>query len=256
VIGENVSSWLHYQESCSSTNTWMLDQIAAKKHLLHHGDVVFTHRQTAGRGQQGRQWFSTVGVLTASFYLDQLPASQLPYLSLLAGLAVIYAVEDLVRELQGKLRLKWANDVILADGKLAGILGEAVTSGNLAAAVLGVGLNLCVDFTTATFAGSSVVPPVSLHLFASVPEEISLLEKIRHYLLELSSLMTAKNPDLTAFLPELHQRDWLLDRQIGLTSNGEEYLGTARGIDERGQLLIRLEDDQVRAFGVGRVFLQ
>jgi BirA family transcriptional regulator, biotin operon repressor / biotin---[acetyl-CoA-carboxylase] ligase len=245
--------WLHYLESCPSTNTWALTQIAQNNNNLKHGDVVFTRQQTAGRGQQGRNWFSPEGVLTASFYLDRLPALHLPCLSLLAGLAVIYAVEDLTIVLKGKLRLKWTNDIILAEGKLAGILCEAVTEGSHARVIVGVGLNRCVDFTETHLKDFSIVNPVSLHQFATVPEELILLERMRHYLLELSSLINFEKYPLTAFLPELNRRDFLRDRQVRLQLMNEEYIGKAEGIDDRGYLLIRLADDRLQTFLSGRI---
>jgi BirA family transcriptional regulator, biotin operon repressor / biotin---[acetyl-CoA-carboxylase] ligase len=245
--------WLHYLESCPSTNTWALTQLDRSKDNLKHGDVVFTRQQTAGRGQQGRSWFSSKGVLTASFYLDRIPAIHLPCLSLLAGLAVIYAVEDSTIVLKDKLRLKWTNDIMLAEGKLAGILCEAITEGSQARVIVGVGLNRCVNFTETNLQDFSIANPVSLHQFATVPKELTLLEKMRHYLLELSSLMNSEKSPLTAFLPELNRRDFLRDRQIRLQLMDREYIGKAEGIDDRGCLLIRLADDRLQRFISGRV---
>lgn len=228
---------------------------------LHHGAVVFTRHQTAGRGQHGRTWHSPPGVLTASFILDRLPTAQLPGLSLAVGLAVIYAVEDLLSEQQGKLRLKWANDVLIEERKLAGILCEATSrssSGN-SRVVVGIGLNRCIDFAKAGLATDRVGNAISLHQISSmVPEELSLLERLRHYLMQVSDILSQRSDSLessgiAAFLPELHQRDILRDRSVILELVGEHISGRAVGFDPQGRLLLRLPNDEVKAFASGRV---
>ncbi len=248
---------LHWLESCPSTNTWAIAHTAE----LGHGDVVFTRQQTAGRGQHGRTWYAPPGVLTASFVLERLPTAQLPGLSLAAGLAVIYAVEDLLRVQQGMLRLKWPNDVLLQGRKLAGILCEA-GSGNsrgMARVVVGVGLNRCADFTQAGLDADLVGNAVSLHQISSVvPEELPLLERLQHYLVKVSEIISKPNDSpessgLAAFLPELRHRDALLNRDISLELAGEQISGQAAGIDASGRLLVRLPNEQLRAFVSGRV---
>ena len=250
---ENLPGWLHWLDSCPSTNTWAI----AHATQLQHGDVVFTRLQTAGRGQQGRTWYAPLGVLTASFVCDRLPVAQLPNLSLAAGLAVIYAVEDLLPECQDLLRLKWPNDVLINERKLAGILCEA-TSGNATGnsrAIVGIGLNRCVDFAEAGLD----VNAVSLHEISSiVPDEFSLLERLRHYLLEASGILamsdiSAENSGLAKLLPELRRRDMLRDRTITLELPDTTISGQAVGIDGYGRLLIRLSGDRLQAFNSGRV---
>jgi len=81
-------------------------------------------RQTAGRGRQGRSWSSPEGNLyaTALFRFDGGPA-QASLVCFLAGLAVIDAVRALGID-DRALRLKWPNDVLLSEAKLAGVLIE------------------------------------------------------------------------------------------------------------------------------------
>jgi BirA family biotin operon repressor/biotin-[acetyl-CoA-carboxylase] ligase len=228
---------------------------------LNHGDVVFTQRQTAGRGQHGRTWYAPPGVLTASFVLDRLPITQLPGLSLAAGLAVIYAIEDLLPSCQDTLRLKWPNDVLIDRRKVAGILCEA-TSGQSAGrtrVIVGVGLNRCADFTQVGLDTAAIAHAVSLHQISSfVPDELPLLERLRHYLLQVADLLTradysTENAGLAPLLPELRRRDVLCDRTITLDLSGEIISGQAAGLDASGRLLLRRSDGQVCAFTSGRV---
>jgi BirA family biotin operon repressor/biotin-[acetyl-CoA-carboxylase] ligase len=66
--------------------------------------MVLLHSRLPDEGH-GRIWHSPAGVLTASFILGQIPVVHLPGFSLAAGLAVIYAIEELLPDWQGMLRL-------------------------------------------------------------------------------------------------------------------------------------------------------
>jgi BirA family biotin operon repressor/biotin-[acetyl-CoA-carboxylase] ligase len=244
------TNWLHELTTCPSTNTWALEHATE----LKHGDVVLTQQQTAGRGQHGRVWYAPAGALTASFVLD-LPGSQLSGLSLVAGLAVIYAIEDLLPSLQGQLRLKWPNDVLLEQRKLAGILSEATTAASQARVVIGVGLNRAVNFAEAGLDPNLIGNPISLNQVATnVPEERALVAQIRHYLMQVRDLMARTGSGIEALLPALRQRDILLHRSVTLELADRQITGQAAGIDASGRLLLQFaESNQVQAFSSGRV---
>jgi BirA family transcriptional regulator, biotin operon repressor / biotin---[acetyl-CoA-carboxylase] ligase len=250
----NHPTWLHYLETCPSTNTWAI----AHSTDLTHGDVVFTQRQTAGRGQRDRTWHSPAGVLTASVVLDEIPAMQLPVLSLAAGLAAIYAVEDLVQDCQGLLRLKWPNDVLFEGRKLAGILCEASSTGAMGRVVVGVGLNRCVDFSVQDWEDSAF-RPVSLHqISAQVPEELALLERLRHYLLESAGLLRFQDRSgqgLGGLLTALQSRDALLGQTITVEIGGERITGEAAGIGDRGHLRLRTPNGEIQSFASGHILI-
>jgi BirA family biotin operon repressor/biotin-[acetyl-CoA-carboxylase] ligase len=237
--------WLHWLRETPSTNTWAIANAAH----LHHGDVVFTQHQTAGRGQGDRVWYSPAGVLTASFVLDGIPPAQWPGLSLASGLAVIYAIEDLMPTCQNMLRLKWPNDVWYDRRKLAGILCEGAGS----RVIVGVGCNRQVDLAELTALGNAI----SLHQIQRiVPTEMSLLERLRHYLLEVAGLLTVDTaPGLSPLLPALRERDGLQGQAVHLAIHKRQWSGIARGIDEQGRLQIQDAQGEVHAFAAGRVSL-
>jgi len=248
-------TWLHWLESCPSTNSWAIAHLAQ----LQHGDVIYTPQQTAGRGQHGRVWHSPPGVLTASFVLEHIPVAQLPVISLGAGLSVIYAVEDLLPTLQDTLRLKWSNDVLLNGRKLAGILCEATAHGTRGRVVVGIGLNCRVDFEQVGLNASAIGQAVSLHqVSAIVPEPLLLLDRLRHYLLQTAGLLkpeqnTHESAGLTALLPALRNRDALLGHSIIVDTGNEQVTGAAAGISDRGYLLLRLPNGEVRSFVSGHI---
>jgi BirA family transcriptional regulator, biotin operon repressor / biotin---[acetyl-CoA-carboxylase] ligase len=253
LVPRNLPEWLHWIKTCPSTNTWAIAHFPP----LTYGAVVFTRHQTAGRGQHGRVWHSPVGVLTASFILD-LPMAQLSGLSLVIGLAVIHAVEALLPDQQGKFRLKWPNDVMFEGQKLAGILCEATTGRNAGQTrvVAGIGLNRWVDLAQAQLDTEQVGNAVSLHQISSVvPGELVLLERLRHYLMEGAEVLGRTDEPaagISAFLPELGDRNLLLNRPITFSVSDETFSGHCVGIDTVGRLLLKVSSGEVKAFASGR----
>ncbi len=107
------------------------------------GHVILADAQDRGRGARGRSWASPGGTdLYFSIVLGPagLDPARLPPLTLAVGLGVVSACEELVGE---GFAIKWPNDVILGDRKLAGILVESMSSGaRLERVVIGVGLDV------------------------------------------------------------------------------------------------------------------
>jgi BirA family biotin operon repressor/biotin-[acetyl-CoA-carboxylase] ligase len=102
--------------------------------------VVVTEHQTAGRGRLDRSWETPDrAALTFSTLLrPERSGAEWPWLPLVAGIAVVSAL----REHGVAAGLKWPNDVMLGDRKLAGILAERVETPTGPAAVVGIGLNV------------------------------------------------------------------------------------------------------------------
>jgi BirA family biotin operon repressor/biotin-[acetyl-CoA-carboxylase] ligase len=101
------------------------------------GDWLIARRQFAGKGRQGRPWQSIEGNFLGSTIVQVGARDPLaPALTLVAGLALIEAVD--VAAPGANLSLKWPNDLMIGDAKLAGILLER--SGDRV--VVGFGVNL------------------------------------------------------------------------------------------------------------------
>jgi BirA family biotin operon repressor/biotin-[acetyl-CoA-carboxylase] ligase len=107
---------------------------------------VTAERQTAGRGRAGRTWVSDTGNLQASLaFTTGAAASGAGQLSLVAGVAFFEALATLTPLVQdGRVRLKWPNDLLIGGAKAGGILVEttvlAASTGLVA--VIGFGLNV------------------------------------------------------------------------------------------------------------------
>ena len=125
---------VHVVARTGSTNSDLIARAVAGE---AEGMVLAAEEQVAGRGRLDRTWVAPArSALTFSVLLrPPLPAASWPLLPLLAGLAVLDALAD---RYGVTAVLKWPNDVLARDRKLAGILAESAGD----AVVIGVGLNV------------------------------------------------------------------------------------------------------------------
>jgi BirA family biotin operon repressor/biotin-[acetyl-CoA-carboxylase] ligase len=140
-----------YLEACASTQRELTDADG-------EGAVVATGHQTEGRGRLGRDWEDEPGasLLFSLLLTPQAPAERLPELTVLAAEAVAEAVGP-------PAHVKEPNDVLLAGGKVAGVLGEA-SEGRV---VLGIGVN--ANQTAEQLPTTTRLPATSLRLERGAP---------------------------------------------------------------------------------------
>ncbi len=113
--------------------------------------LFVAERQTAGRGRSDHQWWSPSGclMLTLAIPAELLPASPGDWgqLALVSGIAVAEACGRCVENLD--CQLKWPNDVYVGKRKLAGILIESAGVSSSPHWLIGIGVNVAVDWSTA-----------------------------------------------------------------------------------------------------------
>ena len=202
--------------------------------------AVAAEYQTGGRGRRGRRWLSPPGhgvCLSISWCFEIVPGD-LPALSLVVGVAVANALEELGL---GGVQLKWPNDVMAGGGKLGGILVEV--SGEPAGplrVVIGIGLNIrpIPGLAAALRQEGGDVAAVALdELFPGIRLERNAL---------VVALLNALHPGLRQFadagcrdfLAAWRRRDYLAGRAVVVTRGGETVQGFARGIADDGALLV------------------
>ena len=226
----------------ASTNS----ELMRRARLGQTGPVLLVaQQQTAGRGRLGRQWQSRAGdSLTFSLGLLLAPSDW-------AGLSLAVGV-CLAEELHPEIRLKWPNDLWLADRKLGGILIETATpvspascvipaglpprrrgAGNQGVlsqrfAVVGVGINLAPRDP----AGLSTPPAALQELLPGADAGRTLLAVAEPLVRTLQAFETF---GFAPFQARFNARDALRDRAV-LLSDGTS--GTAHGASETGALLV------------------
>lgn len=187
------------------------------------GTVVLAEEQTAGRGRDGRVWQSPSGGVWLAALLRPRRAA-LPIASIRAGLVVADAVDELLGE--ARTRLKWPNDVLLADRKLAGLLCEGRWQGDqLQWLVIGIGVNV-VNPIPPALTGSAI----ALVELLSGARRIDLLDRLVPALPGLLAHGVRLTPsECDAFAA----RDWLRDRLLRAPVPGR-----AAGLGPDGALLV------------------
>ena len=219
---------------------------------------VMARRQSAGHGRQGRRWLSPQGNLAVSAALrEAAQLARLPQLSFVAALAAHKAARALLMAAgQGAaadaLALKWPNDLLLFDRKLAGILLEAEPSPQAAEEGTPVVIGWGVNLARAPRADDLRWPAISLaDVGLKVPPE-AFLAALRDHFARWHGLWRARGfaPVRAAWL----KRAWGLGRPIALSAGaGERHEGILRGMDAEGALLLEKAPGRVYAFPSGEV---
>ena len=206
------------------------DALAAARAGSAQGALFVADLQSAGRGRRGHAWSSPPGEnLTFSLLLrPHVSPERAPLVALVAGLAVRAAAARRVPE---PLTLKWPNDVLARDRKLAGILVESRLVGDrLEAIVVGIGINVHTRDMPAEI--RTVATSLSLLGDPSPDREVLLAD----VLAELEPRLAAfEGAGLGGLLPELRAHDALRGEPVTVG----DISGIGAGFDEDGALLVR-----------------
>lgn len=225
-LGRSLIDWRpEIVESAGSTNALVAERAREGEEA---GLVLVTEHQTAGRGRLDRQWETPARVaLTFSVLLrPDLPPVSWPWIPLMTGYAVHTALADRVPEAS----LKWPNDVMVGDHKIAGILVERVETPVGPAAVVGVGIN--VNQTGAE------LPPQGTSLHEELGEEFDRTELLVQVLTCLHTLapLTSTPEQLR---PAYADVCGTLGRTVDVhLPGGEVVRGEALDLDQHGALVV------------------
>ena len=205
------------------------------------GQVLVAEEQTAGRGRAGRTWVSAPGAsLTFSVLLR--PTSVQPaargWLPLLTGVAVAAAV----RSAAGVAAvLKWPNDVLVGDRKLAGMLAEQSPAED--AVVVGVGLNVATPEEALPVSPTGLPATSLLVEGANVAREALLIEILGRLEREYLAFRADPDPARSGLLAAYAAACATLGRTVRVElPAGRVLVGLAEGIDQGGRLLVRPAD--------------
>jgi len=194
------------------------------------GTLVIADCQTSGRGRAGRRWASESGQGIWMTLIERPnDAAAVDVLSLRLGLRAARALD---RFAESPVRLKWPNDLYVADAKLAGILVEARWRANRVDWVaIGIGVN--------------VRPPIDVENAASLEPETTRVDVLAELVPALRAAAHARGPLSAGELEEFAARDMAAGRACVAPASGR-----VRGITPTGELLVDT-DVGLRAFRDG-----
>ena len=212
------------------------------------GTVVCAESQSKGRGRLGRVWSSpkAKGLYFSLVLRPSIPLNQLAQLTLMSAVALAEAIEE-TSEL--KPLIKWPNDILLEDHKLAGILTELrAESDQVKFVVVGIGLN--VNSTAHQLvSGASSLKIAAGQNFDRPKVFQAVLRSLEKWYLKL---LRHGFPEV---MEEWKKRSATLNRRIKITDSAGTIEGQAVDLDEDGALLIRKDNGLIVKKSAGDVFL-
>ena len=209
--------------------------------------VLTADRQHSGRGRLGRSFISPEGGLyfSVAYPLTGREAN-IPFLTLLAGLAV----NEGIKELTGTDTLiKWPNDIYLKGKKLGGILTELISFRGVTA-VVGIGINLReTDFPeeirglATSFANEDIIPPDRELLIKKITEILDRLVYEEYSLYNVSEDITDR----------LRKRSYSIGKSVSYALGDEKISGVVTDIKNTGAAEITLADGSKREIFCGEI---
>ena len=245
-----VGERLLYLSTVESTNNLAM-QLAYEG--PEEGLVILTESQTAGKGRRGRRWVDVPGcnVLMSIVFRPLFPPH---ILVMITSLAVVDAITDICQVVAS---IKWPNDVIIEDRKVAGILIETSHDSNgqmVAVAGIGVNVNSSVEelakyssiqvplISIATTLESACGHKVSREVF--IAYLLQYIEKsyfaLQQEISELSDVEGVVQEPFARFIRERWRSQLVtLGRTVKVQQGNSAINGIAEDVDESGELLLR-----------------
>ncbi len=235
---------LHF-ETIESTN----DEAARQARLgADEGVCVIVRRQTAGRGRHGRRWVSELdsGLYFSVILRPKIEARFLPLITLMAGVAV----SDTLLEFGLSPDIKWVNDILVGEKKIAGILAETVDTAKGLAVVVGIGVNLTSKnfpdeiadtATSVAAAGGSQTSPTEL------------AEALTKYLSYFYETLGSENGPREIIEHWRRRSSYYSGKSVRVTLENTTFNGVTDGLEDNGALRVKTENGDVTIVQAGDV---
>ncbi len=202
--------------------------------------VVVAGEQTRGRGRLRRSWESLPGGLYFTLVLRPLLPPAFSYRLNFAASAIM--ARTLRHLFKIDARVKWPNDILVNDRKIAGMLSEMEAEADRITFLnIGLGINVNND------------PPANVPLVSSLHRilgrTVSRKQILSHFLDEFERQL--KDEGLESAIAEWKQYAATLNRHVRIITAREEFDGTAVDVDEHGALLLKLADGSFKSIVYG-----
>ena len=222
-----------YQPETGSTND---DAHRLIKEAAPHGTLLVTEKQTAGRGRQDRSWESppNCGIYTSLVLRPDRPLQDAPLLGIAAALAAVQAIHRITK---AKAQIKWPNDILLHQRKIAGILTETDLQPNgKYAVIIGFGINVNTPFTA--LPNRIIFPATSIQLELGRP--ISRPALLAAWLTYMEDhYQHWSKGDTSKIIKPWHKHAYGLGKTVSIEQQGHTTRGVLQGIAKDGSLLLQ-----------------
>lgn len=225
-------------DETGSTNADLLARAAAGEDVA--GSVLLTEFQSAGRGRHGRQWTApprSQVAMSVAVDAGGVRPDAWGWLPLLTGVAVRDAVAEVSAVEAG---LKWPNDVLVGEGKLAGILAEVAAPQHVV--IVGIGLNVTLSAAEAPDPRATSLTMLGARHHDRTALAAALLRNLGT---RIARWRRAGGAD-EGLVADYRRHSLTLGREVTATLPGDRRLeGTATDIDDLGRLTITTGRDSV-----------
>ena len=225
------------KHECSSSNDEIM-ALARQSADLAHKALCVAHFQTKGRGRQGRSWVNRQGecLMFSLGWTFNKPQYELGSLALLVALACRRALADIGLD----VKIKWPNDLVVANDKLAGILIETARVENKTVAVIGIGINFVLP--------KEVENATSVQaLFQTASKQgVSVKTLLNAVLAQLDALLNeyAQN-GFASCIGEYNAANRDTGRPVLLLQEGRVvHEGVVKGVDAQGALRLQTDNGE------------
>lgn len=236
---------LEHFGSLDSTNSEMLRRL--KEDAPTEGKLILADRQTEGRGQRGAHWESEEGSdLTFSFllYPKRLVPEEQFDLSRAVTLGIAEAVMYLQPSINDLIRVKWPNDVLIGDEKLAGVLIENNLQGErISSSVVGIGFDLRCTEREERLGHTSLESATGL-----IVDSYDMLERICKGV--ESRYFQMNDGDVKGIRENFNQRCYLFGQWGTFQKDRERFVARVREVDPHGHLVIEHRNGQEARYAV------
>lgn len=238
-----------YYDSIDSTNN---EAKRLGKEGALHGTLVIAQQQTAGRGRLGRNWDSPKeqAIYMTLLIRPNISPQNASKVTLIAALAAAKGI----REVAGMPpQIKWPNDIVIHGKKLCGILTEMnMESENKFFLVVGIGINC----NRKDFPEELKQTATSLYLETKKEQSREQLIAAVMYAFEQYYSVFIQTENLSNLKQQYECQLVNYNRDVRVLSPDHEYIGTSRGINEEGELLVEDKSGQMHAVRSGEVSLR
>ena len=237
---------LYYYETTGSTN---VDVKRLLEDGAKEGVLVVGGEQTQGRGRRGRGWQSpphTNIYMSLGLRPDYQP-DLAPMVTLIQAMAVAKAVDDVC---QIKTQIKWPNDVVINGKKICGILTEmSAETGYIQYVVIGTGINVNIkEFPDEIKETATSLCLEKGEMVLRAPIIAKTMEYFEEY---YDKFLQTK--DLSLLVEEYNSILVNTGNKVKVLEPNNEYEAIAKGIDEKGQLIVEKADGTIEYVYAGEV---
>lgn len=203
------------------------------------GAVVVADMQTAGRGRRGRGWVSPSGkdIYMTLMLKPQCRPEKASVLTLVMAISVLEAIQELLSKPCG---IKWPNDIVVNNRKVCGILTEmSAELDGIHYVVIGAGINVNQEQM------AKEIQDKATSLYIEGREKVKrarLVARVLHYFEENYTIFE-KNWDFSDLVDKYNRYLVNMGREVRVLDPKGEYDGIAKGINEKGELIVERKSD-------------